>query len=134
MTWLRTRCRKRLKRLLPGSFREQLCRGRWARGWSGRCSGPACGPGKGARTQREAAGSPTWQQGALRAQAPLGNLLTQEVRPHRAELGAGLWGKPSALLEEVDTPSCVLKAKMEGEDGQQSAEGPRTAGVREARE
>ena len=74
------------------------------------------------------------RQGAPRAQAPLGNLLMQEVRPHRAELGAGLWGKPSALLEEVDTRSCVLKAKMEGEDGQQSAEGPRTAGVQEARE
>lgn len=75
---------------------------------------------------------PGRRQGAPRAQAPLGNPLTQEVRPHRAQSGAGLRGKPSALLEEVDAASCGLKAKTEGEDGQQSAEGPRTAGVREA--
>lgn len=32
MTWLRTRCRKSSKRLPPGSFKEQLCRGRRALG------------------------------------------------------------------------------------------------------
>ena len=41
---------------------------------------------------------PGRRQGAPRAQAPLGNPLTQEVRPHRAQSGAGLRGKPSALL------------------------------------
>lgn len=88
----------------------------WTPLWAAR------GPGDGAAPRGR-------RQGAL-----LGNPLTQEVSQHRGQSEAGLWGKPSALLEEADVPSCGLKAKTEGEDGQQSAEGPWPAGVREARE
>ena len=82
----------------------------------------ARGPGDGAAPRGR-------RQGALPRDP-----LAQEVGQHRGQSGAGLWGKPSALLEEADAPSCGLKAKTEGEDGQQSADGPWAVGVREAQE